>query len=48
MPAKTRQLNTRVDAEDYRKLQEISKRTDIPVTRLVRKAIKNLIKEYSS
>jgi len=36
------------DAEDLAELKRISERTMIPVSRLLRKAIKDVIKEYAS
>jgi len=37
-----------VDAADLEELKKISDRTMIPVSRLFRKAIKDVIKEYST
>ena len=49
MPKKTKKTKTSfyVDEDTLEKLKEISERTMIPMARLLRKAIENIIKEYS-
>jgi hypothetical protein len=49
MPRKTRQTKTSfyIDADRLVKLREISRRTMIPMSALLRKAVDQVIREYS-
>jgi predicted DNA-binding protein len=49
MPKKAKQVKTSLylEADALEKLKQISEKTMIPMARLLRKAVHNIIKEYS-